>query len=669
LPNQLWLDKDNFYVYLNKYKITHIDATPTMLEQYDFNKVFSLKRIVCGGEPLSKDSYHKIALSKVKIINAYGLTETSVTSFVNIIKDERLGIGTPIANTKCYVLDVNLRPLPIGAVGELYIGGIGLARGYVNQPKLTQESFVDNSYKKNTNIITGASAKLYKTGDLVRWLSDGSLEYLGRKDLQVKIRGYRIELEEIQSVLTAYPGIAQCVVLAKDHTSPNTSSANKYLVSYYVSETKLDEAKIQSYLQSKLPEYMVPQILIHLNELPVKINGKLDVNALPNPEFKYATTYIAPRNEFEDKLCQIWAEVLGLPFSKVGICDDFFKLGGNSILTMKLIALINKFYDAKLKISDIFVYKTIDALIPKLFQTKAYFQPVYRLNSTVGKANLFMIHPGEGGGEVYSSLANKFSANFSCYAVDSYNLHHVDKFVTVHDLAQYYLSHIDNIMLNSGQVTYNLLGWSLGGKIALEIACALEKRGENTINVYLLDTLLNDDYLLNLLHYMDIEVLKKDYGNDAKLRGYEDSYIHKVMQNMNVENELIKQRLSSFLTKTNVCLFKAMLNKQDMDTGMFKQFFEHSSSLKYNNIEKFVIKSNIELIKVNAAHIGSRRINFQKSVGTSSKNYKASRRILNLSSIISHLYGLLPTFLRSKLWIVELGNAIRNSTCFRSKIC
>jgi len=362
IPNQLWLEKDRFYSYLNKHAITHIDATPTILEQYDFRKIPSLKRIVCGGEPLRRDTYKKIALSDLKIINAYGLTETSVTSLVNIICEENQGIGKPIGNTKCYVLDENLRPVPIGAIGELHIGGAGVARGYLNQPKLTQEKFIDNPFKNNIDKKKLTNLKLYKTGDLVRWLPDGNLEYVGRKDLQVKIRGYRIELEEIGSILSSYEGISQSFVLAKEHKDQlGNYTENKYLVGYYVCENSLNEDKIKNYLKNKLPEYMIPSVFVHLSAFPLCANGKINRKAFPDPKFNNGMTYLSARNEIEEKICLVWGEVLQLDPSLIGIRNNFFDLGGNSILLISLKSKLENVLGVKnLKISDLFKYPSIE---------------------------------------------------------------------------------------------------------------------------------------------------------------------------------------------------------------------------------------------------------------------------------------------------------------------
>jgi len=268
-------------------------------------------------------------------------------------------IGKPYYNYKVYILDTSMNPLPIGATGELYIGGVGLARGYLNRPELTAEKFIANPFQTEEEQRLNKNTRLYKTGDLARWLPDGNIEYIGRNDFQVKIRGYRIELGEIENALLSYSAIKQSAVLVKEYINTNGSD-NKYLVGYYVSDNKLNEEDIFNYLQTRLPEYMVPSMLVHLEKLPLTINGKLDRKALPDPEFSNEDSYVAPRNELEQKVCQIWAKILGAPEDKVGIYDDFFRLGGNSILAIKLVSKLNRELNSNISVSGIFTNNTID---------------------------------------------------------------------------------------------------------------------------------------------------------------------------------------------------------------------------------------------------------------------------------------------------------------------
>ncbi len=344
-----------------------IQITPTLCDlKLDLLMNTEDTKLLIGAESLSHDLLAKILNKSINVVHLYGPTETTIwsTSQYYSWKEDRHSfsviLGKPFDNEKVYVLDTNLSLLPIGTVGELYIGGIGLARGYLNKPGLTAERFISNPFQTMEEKAKNKNNRLYKTGDLVKWLPNGNLEYIGREDFQVKIRGYRIELGEIETVLSGYEGIKRSVVLAKDRlSSGGAPTGHKYLVGYYVATTPLDETKVSSYLQSRLPEYMIPNILIHLYALPQTINGKLDRKALPEPEFTNSDVYMAPRNTLETQLRDIWAEVLSLPKDKVGLRDDFFRSGGDSILAIRLVGKINKHLNVQLKARDIFELKCI----------------------------------------------------------------------------------------------------------------------------------------------------------------------------------------------------------------------------------------------------------------------------------------------------------------------
>lgn len=362
-------DLNLFYELCKREKVTVLNQTPSSFYQFagvsiHRSKLTELRYIIFGGEALNlsqlKPWFDCYGCNQPKLINMYGITETTVHVTYKAIEEKDLGeqsyIGHLIPDLKAYVLDRDLNPLPIGAIGELYIGGVGLARGYLNQPELTAERFIDNPFQTEKEKIQQKNARLYKTGDLVRWCGDGNLEYIGRNDFQVKIRGYRIELGEIESALSSYEGIKQSVVLAKDHKdSEGKATENKYLVGYYVSEGPLDVGKIRVYLQTKMPDYMVPSALVHLEELPLTINGKLDRKALPDPSFTDQKTYVAPRNELERHVVEIWAEVLGLSQETLGIQDDFFRIGGNSLAAIKFISLIRSRKNIEIPLRILFV--------------------------------------------------------------------------------------------------------------------------------------------------------------------------------------------------------------------------------------------------------------------------------------------------------------------------
>ncbi|WP_222104900.1 non-ribosomal peptide synthetase, partial [Flavobacterium anhuiense] len=313
-----------------------------------------LDYLIVGGDIVLFNYTNKLKelYPKLKIINGYGPTENttfSTTYSIDKIMNKNLPIGKPINNRVAYILNASLDLVPIGVVGELCVGGAGVARGYLNREELTAERFIANPF--------AAGERIYKTGDLARWLPDGNIEYIGRKDNQVKIRGYRIELGEIENALSLVAGISQCCVLAKED-----ASGNKRLVGYVVSEEKLDKTYLQDQLKSSLPEYMVPMIWVELDQMPLTSNGKLDRKSLPEPESSDLSTkeYVAPRTEREEQLAAIWQNLLGI--EKVGIHDNFFELGGHSLLATRLVSMVRKELSVELSIRDVFEYTSIEAL-------------------------------------------------------------------------------------------------------------------------------------------------------------------------------------------------------------------------------------------------------------------------------------------------------------------
>ena len=339
-------------------KVTIVHFVPSMLtvflESLAVEKLESLMHVVCSGEALSPAvvSKFKNVLTSTHIHNLYGPTEAAIDvttiDLTSVNTDEEgVTIGKPVANTQLYVVNPSNNLQPVGVVGELLIGGVQVSQGYLNKPVLTAEKFIRDRFRESGN--------LYKTGDLVRWLPNGNIEYLGRKDHQVKIRGYRIELGEIENCIEEVSQVKQAVVLARK------DGETKRLVAYVVTEGTLDKVEVQKYLQAKLPEYMVPSIYVSLDQIPLSINGKVDRKALPDPVNSDIKTsvYVAPRTETEQKLAQLWQELLRV--DEVGVYDNFFSLGGDSIIAIQLISRAKK-EGISFKVKDVFEYQTIDGL-------------------------------------------------------------------------------------------------------------------------------------------------------------------------------------------------------------------------------------------------------------------------------------------------------------------
>ncbi|MEO3738489.1 amino acid adenylation domain-containing protein, partial [Shewanella baltica] len=318
----------------------------------------SLTYLLVGGEALTPALINQLVLSDARpthILNGYGPTESTTFTTTYECKGtvRSVPLGRAINTRQLYVLTPECAPCGIGAVGELYIGGAGLARGYLNRPELTAERFIPNPFASADDVSKGYT-RLYKTGDLVRWLPDGNLQYMGRNDHQVKIRGYRIELGEVESALTALDEVKQAVVLAREH------NGQQYLAAYVVGSTPINDIEsLRVSLQHQLPEYMVPGTISILDALPLTLNGKLDTRALPAPTFKSGTHYVAARNEVEQQLCEIWSEVLG--GIAIGVEDNFFRIGGDSIVSIQLVSKLRR-AGFQVQVKSIFDAPTVSQL-------------------------------------------------------------------------------------------------------------------------------------------------------------------------------------------------------------------------------------------------------------------------------------------------------------------
>ncbi|MCP4151887.1 MAG: amino acid adenylation domain-containing protein, partial [bacterium] len=368
IDKETLLEANTFEAYIAANGITHLNAVPAFLESINLEKAYHIKRIIAGGDSCPPSLAQKwLRHPQCRFYNVYGPTETTVTSIVAQIEEKdangtALPIGKPIGNTTVYLMDKNMRLVPQGAAGELYIGGAGVAPGYLNRPQLTSEKFVPNPYdNKEAPPITQSphslpNNQLYRTGDLARWRKDGNLEFLGRIDYQVKIRGFRIELGEIENQLLTHKDLKEAVVVAK------TDKGNaKYLCAYVVLKPDRQEVqlKLSNYLSQTLPGYMIPAYFVQLEKIPLTPNGKVDRKTLPEPEIETGKTDDTPRNEREKRLTAIWAEVLDMPADAVGIDANFFEQGGHSLKAAVLAAKIHKTFQTEIPLKMIFNTPTI----------------------------------------------------------------------------------------------------------------------------------------------------------------------------------------------------------------------------------------------------------------------------------------------------------------------
>ncbi|MDQ6632062.1 MAG: amino acid adenylation domain-containing protein, partial [Verrucomicrobiota bacterium] len=354
---------------LQREQITTLWLTAGLFHQmveHHLDALKNIRQLLAGGDVLSVSHVAQAlrGLPGCQLINGYGPTEnTTFTCCYSIPKtwagDRSVPIGTPISNTQVYILDKHLAPVPIGVAGELFIGCDGLARDYLNSPALTAQKFIPNPFSSELN------AKLYKTGDFVRFLADGNIEFLGRLDQQVKIRGFRIELGEIETILAQHAELQESLVIVRE------SSTGKQLIAYVVpkKDAKVTRAELRKFLETKLPDYMMPSHFVWLEKLPLTVNGKVDRRQLPPPEEIFdPNNYVAPRTPDEENLARIWSEVLGI--KPIGIHDNFFELGGHSLLATQIISRVSHAFATDLPLRVLFELPTIAALAEAIRQHK-----------------------------------------------------------------------------------------------------------------------------------------------------------------------------------------------------------------------------------------------------------------------------------------------------------
>ncbi|WP_075342809.1 non-ribosomal peptide synthetase [Tenacibaculum agarivorans] len=588
LSRETIIDADKVLELIDKERVTHLHATPSLLSILPTNeKLPSLKRVVSGGEPCSEELMLRWSKDCL-FYNEYGPTEATVTAtmkaFENSDTTQPMTIGTPIGNTQIYITDASMNLVPEGIVGELYIGGKGVARGYLNKEALTAEKFVVNPFKANDII--------YKTGDLARWLPDGTIEFIGRRDNQVKIRGYRIELGEIENVLSEVKGIKNSFVIAKEDIN-----RNKRLVAYVVLENVIDKEKIQEVLMEKLPDYMIPRTWIELDKIPLTPNGKLDKKSLPDPKFSSIDNYVAPTTQLEKELCKVWERVLGL--KKVGIKDDFFSIGGNSILAIQVSSQMSKILGIKVQISDIIRYKTIGvlaAIYSKLnaFQNHVSLVEPYEQAYNSNLSDMIFVHSALGGTDAYHCLTKLLKDKYNCIGIDNHNIYGEFRINDLHQLANFYLEeYIKKYPIENPII---LLGWSLGGAIALEIAVILESRGYSDIQVILLDTYIPLPNQSPNINDFDKEATHNFISK--MFAGEFSDYVEKLVGASEAEYMLAQTPISNRLFTTEIILFQALYTESDDNTDNMIPI----ENLGYNNLEHIIDINKITIIPLHCYH-------------------------------------------------------------------
>ena len=465
-------------------EVTLINTVPSAIaELLRINGIpDSVHTVNLAGEPLKTSLVRQIYETGTvrKVFDLYGPTEDTTYSTFTLRDTGKATIGRPIANTQAYVLDRNLQPVPVGIPGELYLGGDGLARGYLNRPELTAERFIKNPFGQNSD------DRLYKTGDLVRYLSSGEIEYLGRIDNQVKIRGFRIELGEIETTLSTHSAVAESVVIARED-----QAGEKCLVAYFVryQEQAVSIADMREHLKEGLPDFMIPSAFVELAELPLTPNGKIDRKALPAPpsaSLVSKTEFVAHRDDLESRLVKIWEEILGI--QPIGVKDNFFELGGHSLKAIRMFAEIEEAFGKNIPLATLFEAGTVEklALILRQEGWAAPESSLVPIQPKGTKPPFFCIHAKGGNVLFYRDLAKYLGDDQPFYGLQARRLAGRQiGHASVEEMAEFYIKEIQGLQPDG---PYYVGGSSFGGLVAFEIAQQLQRQGEKIALLALLDT-------------------------------------------------------------------------------------------------------------------------------------------------------------------------------------
>lgn len=447
-------------------------CTPSQMRYFILNKEFcsSLKgiyEIVLAGEHVPEDLLESLRNNtKALVLNGYGPTETTVLASTKELTNAReISIGKPMDNVAIYILDKNLLPVPIGVTGEIYIGGVGVGRGYINKDELTSQMFIQNPFMQGT--------KLYKSGDLGRWYPGGDIRCLGRTDYQVKIRGMRIELGEIEKRMLTINEIEKAFVTVIDNEN------SKKICVYYVASSNIDVKQIKEYLLKYLPPYMVPTYYVKVNNIPLSANGKIDIRLLPEPEQSVdcSRNHVLPQSNIEKEILSMWQDTLS-DYS-IGITDDFFDIGGDSLSIIQIATKLYAKYSINIPISFVSEISNVQKMAQYILECKSAESVSCEANEALikikdgGGTNLFLIHAGNGEINSYNELGNLIADDVSVWGI-RFVEKDLSNLIDIPLLANKYIRYI---METQPKGPYLLGGWCLGGSIAFEMARILEQKG------------------------------------------------------------------------------------------------------------------------------------------------------------------------------------------------
>ena len=463
-------------------KITNITLPPSVISVLRPQDLPDLKHITTAGESCPRELAN-LWYDKVNFVNGYGPTENTVCSTIYRVAKELAGktvpIGKPVGNVKVYILNKALEPQPVGVPGEMYLSGPGLARGYLNRPNLTADRFIPDPFSNEPG------QRMYRSGDLVRFLADGNLEFLGRIDQQVKIRGFRIELGEIENVLRRQPGIKEAIAMAH-----KTENGQQRLAAYIITvpQNTIESKALKESLRNHLPDYMIPDVFVSLETFPLTPNGKINFRALPAPHFDAlgeAKERLLPRTPLEGRLADIWKDVLGI--SALGVTDSFFDLGGHSLLAMKLLTAVEQKLNKDVNLVSFFQEPTIE-FMAKLIQDEARFESgamLITLRKGKDEQPLYFVHPSGGSVHHYGELAKLLETDQAIYGIQAQGLDgKTELHKTIEDMASAY---IQSIQAKQPHGPYLLASWSLGVIIVHEMARQFANIGEEVALVIQFD--------------------------------------------------------------------------------------------------------------------------------------------------------------------------------------
>jgi amino acid adenylation domain-containing protein len=472
-------------------------------------------KILCGGEALPKDMVSKLTWRSSALWNMYGPTETTVWSTVKLIKsDEDISIGKPIANTQVYILDEALNNLPGGQIGEIFIAGDGVAKGYLNRPELTAERFIDDPFSGKPG------NKMYRTGDLGKFRENGDIQCLGRIDHQVKVRGYRIELEEIEHGLLKQENIKEAVVIAREDMP-----GDPRLVAYIVLAPGEQSSDFQSQtydwqqaLLAILPEYMVPDDFVLMPSIPITPNGKTDRKSLPKPDYSLINRkgeYVAPRTDIEKQVAEIWQELMGI--EKISIFDNFFTLGGRSLVAVQIMARVEKETGKRLPLATLFEHSTIEKLSLRLNvdARSITWESLVPIKPQGSKMPLYIVHGAGLNVLLFNALAMNMDEEQPVYGLQARGLNGIDEPLDV--MEEIAANYIAEIIAQNPTGPYALAGYSLGGTIAYEMVRQLIAMGKEVKMLAVFDTYANqtdiyDPFLKRTFNRMRLFIMKLLYS-------------------------------------------------------------------------------------------------------------------------------------------------------------